>query len=520
MRGTVAERAVRLPWLAPSAPALVALATADDPLSQSAVRSDPAAIALVLRFCNSSDPRQPIRLRPNERAKLLAFARRQLGRNPPPNDFDPNTTYADAQFAGALARRLANCQHGELADAAEVVALLTVIGALATISVSPTNVRDIRLLSRSSELSRRLLRRWRLPEWCVATVGAISLNPETAATVGAEPILAAILRSVKMLTTSETAVDAITLSTIGWDGPSAKTALSQVQSQKWLAWENPTSNPMIGDLLRCAERAYRRRRDDMVERLEREVERLHVALGDHQRNETDRLQERKLTALAEFAAGAGHEINTPLAVISGQAQYMLNLEEDATKRKSLQAIIQQARRVHEILTDLMQFARPAKPNLQVLDLGLVIREVIGLFHDDATDRGLRFETEIPSGYLAFADPRQIRTALQCLIRNAVEAAPTGGWIRVRGDSVDDQLMVVVEDSGAGPDAAIIQHLFDPFFSGRPAGRGRGLGLATAWRLAKEQGGDVRFLPTSECPARFVLSLPKAESFSDADRITA
>lgn len=496
MRGTVAERAVRLPWLAPAAPALVALATSDDPLAHPAVRFDPAGIALVLRFASAPDPRQPIRLRSTDRARLLAYARKRLRTSNISADYDPSAIYAQAHRSAVAARNIAEQLQRDLGDAAAVVSLLSYVGNLAIQAIDADGLRDLRAVSRASEITRRLLRRWRLPEWCVAAIAGLSLTPETAAALGADGKLVAIVQTTVKST----------------DAAAANSELKR--------WESPSTNAMLGDLLKCGARACARGRDDMVERLEREVERLHFALADQQRSETDRLLERKITALAEFAAGAGHEINTPLAVISGQAQFMLNLAEDPSQRKSLQTVVQQTRRVHEILTELMQFARPARPVLQVLDLGLVVQEVVGLFHDDTTDRSIRCEVDLPQAFLAFADPRQVRIAFQGLLRNAVEAVPPGGWIRITGQPVDDQLLLVVEDSGSGPDASIIPHLFDPFFSGRPAGRGRGLGLPTAWRLAKEQGGDVRFQPTNECPARFVLALPRAESLSDESRLTA
>ena len=71
----------------------------------------------------------------------------------------------------------------------------------------------------------------------------------------------------------------------------------------------------------------------------------------------------------------------------------------------------------------------------------------------------------------------------------------------------DRLHLVVEDSGPGLTSAQREHLFDPFYSGRQAGRGRGLGLSTAWRLAREHGGDVSLDDPSEGPTRFVLGLP-------------
>src|SRR5207248_7210376 len=108
------------------------------------------------------------------------------------------------------------------------------------------------------------------------------------------------------------------------------------------------------------------------------------------------------------------------------------------------------------------------------------------------------------------DPAQARTALSCLLRNAIEAAPAEGWAGVRVETSDDATVeLIVEDNGSGPTATEREHLFDPFYSGRKAGRGRGLGLSTAWRLARQNGGDVRFDPTPEGPTRFVLTARRA-----------
>ena len=103
----------------------------------------------------------------------------------------------------------------------------------------------------------------------------------------------------------------------------------------------------------------------------------------------------------------------------------------------------------------------------------------------------------------------MKAALTNILRNGVEAAPAEGWARVMLNSpVEGRVEIAVEDNGAGPDATQFDHLFDPFYSGRSAGRGRGLGLSTAWRLARLQGGDVRFDPTRPAtPTRFVLELP-------------
>jgi signal transduction histidine kinase len=109
-----------------------------------------------------------------------------------------------------------------------------------------------------------------------------------------------------------------------------------------------------------------------------------------------------------------------------------------------------------------------------------------------------------------ADARLLRTALECLLRNAIEAAPVGGWAGLRVLRADgDRLEFVVEDNGPGPAPSQRDHLFDPFYSGRLAGRGRGFGLPTAWRLAREHGGDVCFDGAGDGVTRFILHLPHA-----------
>ena len=110
------------------------------------------------------------------------------------------------------------------------------------------------------------------------------------------------------------------------------------------------------------------------------------------------------------------------------------------------------------------------------------------------------------------DGDQVRTALGCLLRNAIEAASADGWARLvlAEPGPAEHIEVFVEDSGPGPTAEQRPHLFDPFYSGRSAGRGRGLGLPVAWRLARQQGGDLRLEPSRpNAPTRFVLALPRA-----------
>jgi signal transduction histidine kinase len=392
----------------------------------------------------------------------------------------------------------------------------------------------------ASAIGRRMARRWRLPDWLAAIVGQLGIPVETAVRFGAEPNLFRIVHEAVTSVESNPSNDGgLRLANHRLRNTDAESRKPKAEIRDETAWQNPAEVMLLKDLLHLSARNLRLQGAPALERLESDFDDLHAALEDHRSAEAERLRELKLRALAEFAAGAGHEINNPLAVISGQAQYLLKqlqltevgstndegasgvdevLQEQVGHLQSAIAdsqktIIAQTQRIHQILRDLMQFARPPRPVKQVVDLGALVRETATTLSELATQRQVRLEcVDSLTPVLVEVDSGQISTALNCLLRNAVEAAPSGldtpGWARIRLH-VDnaERAVVVIEDNGPGPAALEREHLFDPFFSGRPAGRGRGLGLPTAWRLANQHGGEVTFSRASEGRTRFVLSLP-------------
>src|SRR6267142_1449058 len=103
------------------------------------------------------------------------------------------------------------------------------------------------------------------------------------------------------------------------------------------------------------------------------------------------IDELKLRALAEFAAGAGHEINNPVATIVGYAQQLLAGETDPDRRHALATIGAQAYRIRDMIGDIMLFARPPAPNPRHIELSEVLREVVGKTSDEARGAAIRVE---------------------------------------------------------------------------------------------------------------------------------
>ena len=242
----------------------------------------------------------------------------------------------------------------------------------------------------------------------------------------------------------------------------------------------------------------------------------------------DALGEARLDAIRELAYGAGHEINNPLANIATRAQTLLLDERDPERRRRLSTIVDQAFRARDLIGGLMLFARPPRPSRAATDLHGMVSGVVALLGSLAAQRLARLDYVPPPLPISVSvDRSQIEEALRAVISNALEALDDGGQVTVtvstgrRGGGCD----IVVADNGHGIDAATLRRVFDPFFSGREAGRGAGFGLSKAWRFFEANGGSIEIESRAGRGTRVLVRLPTAEAGSlpqrdAADRIEA
>lgn len=246
-------------------------------------------------------------------------------------------------------------------------------------------------------------------------------------------------------------------------------------------------------------------------RLHARLESVVRAHRDRLANEEPRLRQSKLDALAEFAAGAGHELNNPLAVIVGRAQLLLVRETDPGAIRSLRAILHQAQRAHRILRDLMYVARPPELRPRFCQPEEIVRSCLRDFKAEADARGVRLlaDQDEPASKV-WADPDALRHLTEVLLRNALEATPRGGTIHVIATGDARKLRWTVRDNGRGVTPEEGSHLFDPFYCGRQAGRGLGLGLPRAARIVAQAGGELLWHSTPGQGTIFHLHLPLAE----------
>ena len=228
---------------------------------------------------------------------------------------------------------------------------------------------------------------------------------------------------------------------------------------------------------------------------------------------SDAFLRAKLEALAEFAAGAGHEINNPVATIVGRAELLLKGETNPERRQALLTIGAQALRIRDMIGDLMVFARPPKSEPQTLNLVGVVDDVLLKLGETLRAKSLNVVRQGELSVPIQADPVQLRVVISNLLLNSANASAVGGSIEIEcsNNHADSRRWAVLRlhDRGVGLSAIEREHLFDPFFSGRQAGRGLGFGLCKCWRIVELHGGRIDCESSAEDGTTFRVTWPAA-----------
>ena len=222
----------------------------------------------------------------------------------------------------------------------------------------------------------------------------------------------------------------------------------------------------------------------------------------------------RLDAIRELAYGAGHEINNPLANIAARAQALLPDEPDPERRRRLATIVDQAFRARDMIGGLMIFARPPRPQPAAVEVTELVTAVVASAAEAAGQQGVRITFHpLPTSVMVLIDRSQIEESIRAVLLNAIEAISGGGSVVVEAIA-DDQpegrcCLLKVTDNGAGMNQETVERMFDPFFSGREAGRGVGLGLSKALRLIDANGGRIAVASRPRQGTTITIRLPLA-----------
>ncbi len=247
------------------------------------------------------------------------------------------------------------------------------------------------------------------------------------------------------------------------------------------------------------------------ESLEARSEELSLALWKNQQANLELIQSERLAAVGQLAAGAAHEINNPLAIINARAQLLQLKEKDEKKQKELKQITDQIDRISGILTNLMDFARPAPPKLTLVDLPGLLNKVLDLVANNLTNSHIDIVRDFPKDLPPIkADPNQLEQVFINLIINAQHAMDDQGGtitVRIRTSKKERTVSVDVVDQGEGIPKENLSRIFDPFFTTKEEGKGTGLGLSTSLGIVDNHFGHIDIQSEVGKGTTFTVELP-------------
>jgi PAS domain S-box-containing protein len=235
-------------------------------------------------------------------------------------------------------------------------------------------------------------------------------------------------------------------------------------------------------------------------------------------NELQLLQAEKLSSIGLLAAGVAHEINNPLTSVAGYAEALVRrfrdepgLMDDHRLRdfkKYLEVIIRESYRCKGIIDSLLSFSRKSEGSVGLIDINQILMEVLELVRHKARNEKIEIrellQADLP---LINGDPSGLRQVFMNLTMNALQAIDGPGQVEISTRIHDGVVIASITDNGCGIPLALMDQIWDPFFTTTGVGQGLGLGLAVTYNIIKKHGGEISVESKQNKGTKFTVRLP-------------
>ncbi len=205
------------------------------------------------------------------------------------------------------------------------------------------------------------------------------------------------------------------------------------------------------------------------------------------------IQSQKMEDLGRLAGGIAHEINTPLGIILGYSQLLMDDIVDAETLEGMKIIEKQTKVCRKIVADLLGFARNSQSISETVDINESIRKVTNLIEHIFFVNSIKLVFALDEGIpLLTGDEERLKQVWLNLLNNASDAIGKDGIIVVQSRCSEDgqSVEVSIADTGKGISTSNLTKIFDPFFTTKEVGKGTGLGLSVSFGIIKDHGGNI------------------------------
>ena len=230
-------------------------------------------------------------------------------------------------------------------------------------------------------------------------------------------------------------------------------------------------------------------------------------IAERKRLEEQLRKTERVAELCTLASGMAHEIGTPMNVILGRAEYLMDRVKDEPIKKGLKTIIAQVERITKVMNQLLAFARRKPPERGPLQLKDIVENGLELFRERFDKSRVVVETALDDACPnVLADSDQMSQVFINLVMNALHAMPDGGTLRVGLAQESGMVKLTVADTGHGIPQDALPKIFEPFFTTKEFGKGTGLGLTVVKGIIDEHQGTIMVDSEEGKGTRFTISL--------------
>ena len=228
----------------------------------------------------------------------------------------------------------------------------------------------------------------------------------------------------------------------------------------------------------------------------------------------------RLAAVGRVAAGLAHEIRNPLGAMRGAIQVLeSSTPPGSTQAELMEIILKESDRLNSIITNFLNYARPAATNFSEMDVAEAVREMFKLLRHspDVKAEHIFIDESGDEPVLIAADTSQLKQIFWNLARNAIQAMPDGGTLRVGLEGIpNNRVRITFEDSGRGMSQEQVEQLFEPFANSTTGGTG--LGLSIVYQIVKDHNGAINVRSIEGSGSVITIELPRDNRPPSAEQI--
>ncbi len=218
----------------------------------------------------------------------------------------------------------------------------------------------------------------------------------------------------------------------------------------------------------------------------------------------------RLASIGRLAAGVAHEIGNPVTGIHSLAQNMREEQDQEQINQSIEAILQQTKRISNIVKSLMNFSRSGDigADYSKFILAEIIDEAVRLIQLTHKSKRMQWEIDCPADLSLVGDRQRLSQVLVNLLTNACDASDAGNNIKILANKKDADVAIEIIDHGKGIPRDLLEFVFEPFFTTKAAGEGTGLGLSLAHKIVQEHNGKIIIDSKPDIGTRIEIRLPQ------------